>query len=191
MAGALPVWFLSKLTRQTATVAFSGEGADEMFAGYLTHRASELARLARRWPAPLLPSGSIGRCPAPCLGTTKSVSSTRSNVFSPAACFRLFAAILSGMEPFPTAKKTAWCSIACPPLSTGYLLTSRLPIHAFASLLHFDQTFFLPDDILMKVDRMSMAPTRSRFDRLFSITALSSSRLPFPHTSKSRAPVRK
>lgn len=39
-AGALPVWFLSKLTKTTATVALSGEGADELFGGYLMQRAS-------------------------------------------------------------------------------------------------------------------------------------------------------
>ena len=50
-AGALPVWFLSKLTKQTATVALSGEGADEVFGGYLTYRANALARMCRRVPA--------------------------------------------------------------------------------------------------------------------------------------------
>ena len=31
-AGALPVWYLSKMTRRKVTVALSGEGADELFA---------------------------------------------------------------------------------------------------------------------------------------------------------------
>ncbi len=43
-SGALPVWFLSRLTKTSATVALSGEGADELFGGYLMHRASLLAR---------------------------------------------------------------------------------------------------------------------------------------------------
>jgi asparagine synthase (glutamine-hydrolysing) len=37
-AGALPVWFLSKLSKTRTTVSLSGEGADEIFAGYLTHQ---------------------------------------------------------------------------------------------------------------------------------------------------------
>ena len=53
-AGALPVWFLSKMTRAHATVALSGEGADELFGGYVTQRASLLARQVRRLPRPLL-----------------------------------------------------------------------------------------------------------------------------------------
>ncbi len=50
-SGALPVWFLSRLTKTSATVALSGEGADELFGGYLMHRASLLARTARRFPS--------------------------------------------------------------------------------------------------------------------------------------------
>jgi asparagine synthase (glutamine-hydrolysing) len=34
-AGALPVWFLSKLSKRRITVCLSGEGADELFGGYL------------------------------------------------------------------------------------------------------------------------------------------------------------
>ena len=49
-AGALPVWFLSKLSRTKTTVSLSGEGADELFGGYLTYRANRLAALARRLP---------------------------------------------------------------------------------------------------------------------------------------------
>jgi asparagine synthase (glutamine-hydrolysing) len=32
-AGAVPLWFLSKMTRQHVTVSLSDEGADELFAG--------------------------------------------------------------------------------------------------------------------------------------------------------------
>src|SRR3984957_10452624 len=53
-SGALPIWFLSRMTKASATVALSGEGADELFGGYLMHRASLLAGTARRLPAAAL-----------------------------------------------------------------------------------------------------------------------------------------
>ncbi len=42
-AGALPVWFLSRMTRRHVTVALSGEGADELFGGYVTYQADRLS----------------------------------------------------------------------------------------------------------------------------------------------------
>ena len=53
-AGSLPVWFVSKLSKTSTTVALSGEGADELFAGYLTCRADILAGRARYVPRGLL-----------------------------------------------------------------------------------------------------------------------------------------
>ena len=50
-AGALPVWYLSRMSRQHVTVALSGEGADELFGGYLTYQADRLARPLRLMPA--------------------------------------------------------------------------------------------------------------------------------------------
>src|SRR5262249_41225370 len=50
-AGALPVWFLSKLSRQEVTVALSGEGADELFGGYMTYHADRYAHWFQRLPA--------------------------------------------------------------------------------------------------------------------------------------------
>ena len=49
-AGALPVWYLARMSRQHVTVALSGEGADEIFAGYNTYLADQYAERARRAP---------------------------------------------------------------------------------------------------------------------------------------------
>src|SRR5437870_10085250 len=49
-AGALPVWYLSRMSRRHVTVALSGEGADELFGGYMTYVADRLARPFRLVP---------------------------------------------------------------------------------------------------------------------------------------------
>jgi asparagine synthase (glutamine-hydrolysing) len=49
-AGALPVWYLSRMSRRYVTVALSGEGADELFGGYLTSLADRMARPLRCVP---------------------------------------------------------------------------------------------------------------------------------------------
>lgn len=52
-ASILPTYFLSKMTRQSVTVALSGEGGDELFGGYPTYIAHKLASIWRALPAPL------------------------------------------------------------------------------------------------------------------------------------------
>ena len=49
-SGALPVWFLAKLCKARSTVAFSGEGADELFGGYLTYRANIISSRVKQLP---------------------------------------------------------------------------------------------------------------------------------------------
>jgi asparagine synthase (glutamine-hydrolysing) len=50
-SSAIPTYYVAKLTRQHVTVALTGDGGDELFAGYSRYRAVRLASRLDRLPA--------------------------------------------------------------------------------------------------------------------------------------------
>lgn len=158
-AGALPVWYLSRLSKTQTTVALSGEGADELFGGYLTYRANQLSAPCRRLPSPLL------RC-ALSLARHWPVSDEKIGFdykltrFLEGCLLPADQAHVYWNGTFSEAQKRALL-LADPPSALdgvlGELRDARRNAAGDAPFLWFDQKYYLPDDILAKVDRMSMA----------------------------------
>jgi asparagine synthase (glutamine-hydrolysing) len=158
-AGALPVWFLSKLSKTRTTVALSGEGADELFGGYLTYRANHLARHARAVPA-------IARRVALAAIRQWPVSDEKIGIEYKLQRFLEGSLLQPGRAhtywngTFSDTEKAALVRARLPHSLRQILEEmSKLPAgkDPMAAFLWLDQKYYLADDILAKSDRMSMA----------------------------------
>lgn len=158
-AGSVPVWFLSKMCRQQVTVVLSGEGADELFGGYATYQANAYAKQARKYPEWLRKTA---------LGAA-SLWPASDNKIGFDYKLRRF---LAGSLLDPDAAHFFWNgTFNDQQRKRLYLhdgkrsirdLVRWLPAEFSATgelnrWLWLDQTYYLPDDILNKCDRMSMA----------------------------------
>ncbi len=155
-SGALPIWFLSQLTKASATVAISGEGADELFGGYLMQRASLLARTVRR-----LPSAALGALAAAAqywpVSNDKIAFEYKLKRFLEGCRMPAARAHVHWSGTFNDQERRGLVQRQLPPALDSVLRGLASSGGNLEDFLWFDQKYFLPDNILTKVDHASMA----------------------------------
>jgi asparagine synthetase B (glutamine-hydrolysing) len=152
----LPTWAVSEMARTHVTVALSGDGGDETFAGYETYRLAQLyARLDR------LPDGlkAFARARA---GSGLASANFRAGCSRGPGCARTpsgrhgdRAAEAAVMDVLAPAVKGALGTTD--PLARARTHIARLDAADPRALLELDLVTYMTDDVLAKVDRMSMA----------------------------------
>lgn len=165
-AAFLPSYVLSRLTRQKVKVVLTGDGGDELFAGYDRYRSEVLAEWAARIPA-LLRRGVL----EPLLALYSGPADWRISDWVRLARKKLAAVSLPSDERyvrhFHTFEPALWDRLIGQPLRDldveradgryRRLLAEAGDAGFLTQRMHLDLRTWLPDQMLTKVDRATMA----------------------------------
>jgi asparagine synthase (glutamine-hydrolysing) len=159
----LPMFHLAAFARQTVTVSLSGDGADEAFAGYDTYVADKLHTLLSAVPRPMLDMTALAVDRFWPVSHAKVSLDYRVRQFLAGRRLDFAQAHYSWRRLFDDAearrlvRPEAWAADADPYRRFGDLAGEVRGCHYLDQAAHIDIGTWLVDDILVKVDRATMA----------------------------------
>lgn len=159
-ASVLPTHLLSRFARGEVTVALGGDGADELMAGYPTFGAERAARAYARLPkfARAAVGSVVDRLPVDHRNLSldfKAKQFLRGAGEAPALAHQRWLGSFAGAEIARLLVDPGGADVEAEHLARAAPLADRAdPLRASLRLY---QATYLPDDILFKVDRASMA----------------------------------
>ncbi|TDI30562.1 MAG: asparagine synthase (glutamine-hydrolyzing) [Acidobacteria bacterium] len=149
---AIPTLLLSRYARRSITVCLTGEGADELFAGYRRYRAERLMAHFPVWGGAV--ARGMGRLLAPVSGGRGDRFMAGLGLPAPDRFLHLRTVIPPGLRRrllLPAVREHLPEDYLSNRFATHFQARSGLNAHLTADLKEW-----LPDDLLMKVDKMSM-----------------------------------
>ena len=156
----LPTFLISQVARQHVTVALTGDGGDESFAGYERYAAMRIAAIIGTVPlVPKLGARMLRSLPAgrrqprskPFRAARLLEAAARSSHERYGGLMEIFPAELRAELYSPSLRN----ALGAP--TPAWALLGSPPARGTSGLQRLDAGTYLPDDLLVKADRASMA----------------------------------
>jgi asparagine synthase (glutamine-hydrolysing) len=155
----VPVYYLSQFASRQVKVVLTGDGADEILAGYPTYQAHFLLRWLQSWPPAVQKSLHA---------LAHSLPVSHRKVSWDFKLKRFTAALAWNLDYAHYSWRRIWAPDELEKLLPGQPLGEAFDLYAYwlerssthsalNRMLYADTRFYLPNDMLVKVDRMTMA----------------------------------
>jgi asparagine synthase (glutamine-hydrolysing) len=150
---AVPLYYLAQLAAEDVKVVLSGEGADELFGGYDWYIQSETARRYKKWPLGIrrFLANTLGKIPQPHIRRF-----FRAGVERVEDTYIGQAFIMNDEEANALLKAPYRSEVSYKDVTAPYYEKVK-DCDDLTKKLYLDMNLWLPGDILLKADKMTMA----------------------------------